>query len=220
MNKNLRIYLVDDHPIVRQGLRMIIENQTDLEVVGETGHVATALQQIADLQPDVVVMDLRLPNGDGAKATEAIKRASPHIQVLVLTQNHDLLSLREAMAAGASGYLVKVSAVDTLITAIRAAAAGSLYFDPLIKSLVTGTFQPPPSEGKAPPTAPDLSEREEAVLRLLALGYSHKEIAVELAIGVKTVETYRHRACEKLGLQNRNAIVRYASQRGWLNNLT
>lgn len=215
MKKKLRIYLVDDHPIVRQGLRLVIEKQTDMQVIGESGDVAKALAQIAELQPDVVVMDLRLPNGDGIKATEAVKQAAPHIQVLVLTQNDDLDSLQQAVAAGASGYLLKLSAVETLVAALRAAAAGSLYFDPQIKALVASTMQP---TSAAPKKHEELSSREEEVLRLIARGRSYKEIAAELNIGVKTVESYRYRACEKLELKSRSAIIRYASLRGWLNN--
>lgn len=215
MNKLLRIYLVDDHPVVRQGLRLVIEKQDDMQVIGESGDVATALAQIAELQPDVVVMDLRLPNGDGIKATEAVKQAAPHIQVLVLTQNDDLDSLQHAVAAGASGYLLKLSAIETLVAALRAAAAGSLYFDPKIKALVASTMQPP---NDPPQKTVELSSREEEVLRLIALGRSYKEIAAELNIGVKTVESYRYRACEKLELKSRSAIIRYAGQRGWLNN--
>ncbi|HMV87518.1 MAG TPA: response regulator transcription factor [Blastocatellia bacterium] len=213
MKKTLRIYLVDDHPIVRQGLRMVIEKQKDMRVIGESGDVTTATAQIAELQPDVVVMDLRFPNGDGIQATEAVKRNAPHIQVLVLTQNDDLDSLQQAIAAGASGYLLKLSAVESLIPALRAAAAGSLYFDPQIKALVTSTFQPPPNVSQK---QVELSGREKDVLRLLAQGLSYKEIAAELDIGVKTVESYRYRACEKLELRSRSAIIRYAGQHGWL----
>jgi two-component system, NarL family, response regulator NreC len=217
MKKTMRIYLVDDHPAVRHGLHLVIEKQRDMQIIGENGDLEIALAQIMEMQPDVVVMDLRLPNGDGVKATEVIKRAAPHIQVLILTQNDDLVSLQQTVAAGASGYLLKISAAETLVAALRAAAAGSLYFDPQIKSMAASIFQPSSATTPNFPQA-ELSSREADVLRLLAQGYSYKEIASQLVIGVKTVESYRQRACEKLSLSSRSEIIRFASQHGWLNN--
>lgn len=215
MTQQIRTFLVDDHPLMRKGLRLVIEDQPDMQVVGEAGDRASALAQIEQLQPDIVLMDIRLPNGSGVQATEEIKRLAPNIQVLMLTQNDDLHSLRQSLAAGASGYVLKLSGIDTLLVAIRAAMTGSLYFDPKVRELVTHSLQHR-AKPQAAPSSPALSEREQEVLRQLALGYSHKEIAAALDISPKTVETYRQRACEKLGLQGRTAILRHAVQQGWL----
>jgi len=214
--KKLRILLADDHEMVRDGLRLLIDGQRDMRVVGEAGNGQEALQQARDLKPDVVVMDLSMPELNGLQATERLKAERPEIKVVALTVHEDPSYLLQLCKAGAAGYVLKRSAGDDLIRAIRAVAAGSLHFDPTVasKALTSRRGEAPGKTGLHPG---DLSEREKEVLILLAWGYSNKEIAGDLDLSVKTVETYRVRIKEKLGLRSRTEIVQYALRQGWLN---
>jgi DNA-binding NarL/FixJ family response regulator len=214
--KKLRIFLADDHMVVREGLRLLIDGQRDMRVVGEAANGKEAVRQARELKPDVVVMDLSMPELNGLQATERLKAGWPEAKVVALTVHEDPSYLMQLCKAGAVGYVLKRSAGDDLIAAIRAVARGGLHFDPAVASkALTGRVGE--ATGKAGLRASDLSEREKEVLILVAWGYSNKEIAADLGLSVKTVETYRVRINEKLSLRSRTEIVQYALRQGWLN---
>lgn len=214
----LRVFLADDHAVVREGLKALINAQPGMEVSGEAGDGRTACQQVQKLQPDVVVMDVSMPDMSGAQATEQLRRTCPHVKLLALTVHEDKGYVRQLLEAGASGYVLKRAAAEELIHAIRTVAAGGVYLDPTVAGKVVGSFVRHPA-GQSLPDGSDLSDREVEVVRLIAAGYSNKEIASRLTLSVKTVETYKARSMEKLGLSSRADLVRYALQRGWLQNL-
>jgi DNA-binding NarL/FixJ family response regulator len=201
--------------MMREGLKLLVNRQTDMETVGEADNGRTAVALAQELKPDVVVMDISMPEMNGLKATERLKTLCPEIKVLTLTRHADDAYLRKLLKAGASGYLLKKSAPGELVRAIRSVAAGDIYLDPAMTGRVISDAFGRRSAGGVPPDK-DLSGREEEVLRLLAWGYAHKEIAARLDISVKTVEVYKTRAMEKMGMNNRIDIVRYALLQGWL----
>jgi DNA-binding NarL/FixJ family response regulator len=214
--KKLRIFLADDHAVFRQGLTMLINAQPDMEVVGEARDGQEVIQQAPPLQPDVVIMDVSMPTVDGAQATECLKRLCPVTKILALTAYEEGQRVRQLLQAGVSGYLLKRVAADELTHAIRTVAEGGMYLDPIIASKVVEGYlhkSVPPDDDTA---SSCLSMREAEVLRLIAWAYSNKEIAAHLGLSVKTVETYKARLMEKLRLQSRVDIVRYAVRHGWL----
>jgi len=211
----LRVLLADDHKIVRDGLRLLIDGQHDMHVVGEAADGREALRLARDLNPDVVVMDLSMPRMSGLQATAGLKAEFPQLKIVALTAHEDESYLSQLCKAGATGYVLKRSAGEELIRAITAVAKGELYFEPALASKalarqVTGLG----GDGKAPTLG--LSERERDVLVRIAWGFSNKEIAAELGLSVKTVETYKARIGEKLNLHSRTEIVQYALRQGWL----
>jgi DNA-binding NarL/FixJ family response regulator len=213
----LQIFLADDHVVVREGLKALINAQPDMLVIGEAGDGNSACEQARACQPDIVIMDVTMPGLNGVQATAQIKRDCPQIKILALSVHEDTSFLRQLLTAGASGYILKHAAADDLIQAIRMVAAGGLYLDPaLAKHVVAGYVRVPMATSTL--FGADLSEREIEVAQRVAQGYSNKEIAAQLNISVKTVETYRARALEKLGIDSRSALVRYALSRGWLHN--
>ena len=210
----LRVFLADDHAVVREGLKALINAQPTMAVVGEAADGLLACELAPPLRPDVVVMDVSMPGLSGSQATARLRAEYPAARVLALTVYEDKGYIRQLLAAGACGYVLKRAAPEELITAIRAVAAGNVYLDPCVAAKVVGGFVRTPA-GTAPPGG-ELSEREAEVARQTAAGHSNKEIAARLELSVKTVETYRARAMEKLGVQGRAGLVRYAVQRGWL----
>jgi DNA-binding NarL/FixJ family response regulator len=214
--KKLRVLLADDHKVVRDGLRLLVDGQRDMRVIGEAGNGREALRQARDLKPDVVVMDLSMPELNGLQATQRLKAERPEIKVVALTVHEDPSYLVQLCKAGAVGYVLKRSAGDDLIHAIRTVADGGVLFDLTLASKAL-TGRPGDVPNKEGLHSGDLSEREKEVLILLAWGYSNKEIAGNLGLSTKTVETYRVRINEKLGLRSRTEIVRYALRQGWLN---
>jgi two-component system, NarL family, response regulator NreC len=216
--EKLRIFLADDHMVVREGLKAMINAQPDMSVIGEAGDGQNAWQQAQECQPDVVIMDITMPNVNGVQATVQLKRACPNIKVLALSVHDDTSYLRQLLAAGATGYILKHTAAEDLIQAIQAirmVAAGGVYLDPALAShVVAGYVRVPSKAGEH--FGAELSEREAEVIQRIAHGHSNKEMASQLNLSVKTVETYRARAMEKLGLESRAALVRYALERGWL----
>ncbi len=194
---------------------MLLDKQPDIIVVGEASEGVEALQMAAKLEPEIVVMDLSMPAMDGARATEKLAELAPDVKVIALTRHQDQGYLHHAMRAGARGYVVKRAAADELLTAIRTVAQGEPYIDPGLASKLVGTMihNAPAREqiGLKP-----LSPREEQVLRLIALGHSNSEIAVQLGISVKTVEYQRARGMSKLGMRTRVDIVKHAVREGWL----
>ena len=210
----LRILLADDHETVREGLKLILGAQADMEVVGEAGDGHKAIEQAQKLLPDVVVMDVSMPGLNGLKATQKLAETCPQVKVLALTRHKDDGYLQQLLRAGASGYVLKQSPSAELLHAIRAVARGGKYLDPAVAGAVMGTFSDQPNlrrESKA-----SVTDREAEVLRLIAWGYSNKEIASQLDLSVKTVEVHKANAMKKLGMQGRIDIVRYSVLQGWL----
>jgi two-component system, NarL family, response regulator NreC len=214
MNK-LQIFLADDHVVVREGLKTLINSQPDMIVIGEAGDGQDAWQQARECQPDVLIMDITMPNVNGVQATERLKRVCPAIKVLALSVHEDTSYLRQLLAAGATGYVLKHVAADVLIQAIRTVAAGGMYLDPALAGHVVARYVRVPGVASEL-LGSDLSEREVEVAQRVAQGYSNREIATQLSLSVKTVETYRARALDKLGLDSRAALVRYALEHDWL----
>lgn len=211
----IRVFLADDHTVVREGLRALIDAQPDMEVVGEADNGRSAWQLAKGLAPDVAVMDVSMPEMSGAQATERLRAECPGVKVLALTVFEDRAYLRQMLEAGASGYVLKRAAMEELAQAVRTVAAGGSYIDPTLAGQVISSYlNQDPAAGK--PAAAELSEREAQVLRLVAWGYSNKEIGWKLNINVKTVDTYKLRLMEKLNLRSRTDIVRYALRKGWL----
>lgn len=212
---DLVIFLADDHEVVREGFKLLINAQPDMRVIGEAIDGKTACRKVRECQPDVVVMDISMPEMNGVQATEELKRSCPNIKVLALTVHEDTSYLRRMRQAGASGYMLKRGAATDLIHAIRVVAAGGVYIDPTLASKVIDNYSSKPLLKNVSQDS-QLSDREEEVLRLIAWGYSNKEIATQLNISVKTVETYKARLFEKLKFKSRIDIVRYALRQGWL----
>jgi DNA-binding NarL/FixJ family response regulator len=211
----LRILLADDHAIVRQGLKLLIDSQRDMGVVGETADGDGVLRQANALNPDVIVMDISMPGMNGLVATRRLKREQPQVAIVALTRHDDDTYLEELLRAGASGYVLKQSAPMELLQAIRAVAAGGVYLDPAMTSHVADGLLSRNAEtsGQRHVT---ISERESQVLRLIAVGHSNKEIATQLDISVKTVEVHKANAMRKLGLTGRVDLIRYGVLQGWL----
>ena|SRR5947209_5191090 len=214
----LRIFLAEDHVMVRTGLKTLIDAERDMEVVGEASDGNSAVKKTTELRPDVAVMDISLPQLSGTQATQQIKRTCPDVHVLALTVHEDKSYLREVLEAGASGYVLKRAAAEDLIRAIRQVAGGSVYLDPHMAGSIVGTLVRKRSPRQLV-QGNQLSDRESEVLRLIAKGYSNKEIASQLNLSVKTIETYKTRSMDKVGLHSRTDIVRYAYHQGWLQNI-
>lgn len=213
--EQIRVLIAEDHAVVREGLKMLVNAQADMEVVGEASSGQEALEKTFDLNPDVVLMDVTMPKLNGAQAARRLKAERPDVRVLALSVHEDKAYLRELLAAGALGYVLKRSAAEELINAIRVVASRGVYLDPALADKVVGGFILGPAPERSP-LENTLSQREGEVLRLIARGFSNKEIASRLVISIKTVETYKTRAMSKTGLQNRADIVRYAVEHGWL----
>jgi two-component system response regulator NreC len=211
----LRILLADDHVVVREGLKLVIEGQKDMIVVSEAGDGASAIQQAQELKPDVVIMDISMPGMNGLVATRALKRVLPQCVVVTLTRHGDDAYLQELMRAGASAYVLKQSPPAELITAIRTCASGGQYLDSALTARVTADFLARDGR-RVTQSVTTPSDRESEVLRLIAAGYSNKEIASRLTLSVKTVEAHKANAMRKLGLNGRIDIVKYAILQGWL----
>jgi len=209
----LRIVLADDHETVREGLKMIVNAQDDMEVVGFAGDGREAVTMAQELLPDVLVMDISMPRLNGLKATEKVNAVCPQVKVLALSRHADDGYIRELLAAGACAYVLKQSAPSELIHAIRAVAAGGKYIDPKLTAKVVDSYSDRTLRGEAKGI---LSDRESEVLRLIALGYSNKEIAARLSLSVKTIEVHKANAMRKLNLTSRIDLVRYAIFQGWL----
>jgi DNA-binding NarL/FixJ family response regulator len=211
----VRILMVDDHPVVLAGLKALVGAETDFAIVGEARDGRTALRLALQLIPDVVVLDISLPEMNGIELAAALRAERPECRLLVLTVHEERAYLRQLLELGVGGYLLKRSAADELPRAIRAVAAGGIYLDPAIAGKVVGGL----GRGASRPQSGEpveLSGREGDVLRLVASGHSNKAISTRLNISIKTVETYRARAMEKLGLRSRVELVRYAADQGWL----
>jgi DNA-binding NarL/FixJ family response regulator len=215
MSGPIRILMVDDHPIVLAGLRALIGVDPDFLIVGEACDGRTALRMALELAPDIVVLDISLPDIHGIELVTAIRAELPGARLLVLTIHEERVYVRQLLELGVHGYLLKPSAADELAHALHAVAAGGLYLDPSIAGKAVGApaVSATPAEGNQ---SAKLSQREAYVLRLIASGYSNKEISLRLSIGVSAVRSYKVRAMEKLGLSSLMEVMRYAAQQEWL----
>jgi DNA-binding NarL/FixJ family response regulator len=211
----VRILLADDHSIVRQGLKLLINNEPDLEVVGEASDGLAVLEQAKNLNPDVIIMDISMPGMNGLTATRHLKNQRTGATILALTRHEDRTHLEELLRAGASGYVLKQSEPSDLLKAIRAVASGGVYIDPTITSEIADGLLAR-SAGSSNESQKTISERETDVLRLIAVGHTNKEIATSLGISVKTVEVHKANAMRKLGLNGRVDVIRYGVLQGWL----
>jgi len=216
--EKIRVLLADDHAVLRAGLRMLLDAQEDMEVVGEASTGEQAVTQAKKLNPVVVLLDITMSGPDGLDAVQKIKENNPEVKVLALTMHDDESYLRQVLKGGGSGYVPKRAADTELLSAIRAVHEGGTYLHPshaqaLLESESAIGVQ---KEDRGPSGYDLLSNREREVFRLVALGYTNKQIAKELFISVKTVETYRARMQDKLGIRSRAALVRYALNEGLL----
>jgi len=212
----IRIVLADDHPIVLDGLRNLIRAEPDLQLVGEAASGLSALKIIREQRPDVAVLDISMPELNGIVLSRRLAGEMPDLRLLVLTLHEDRAYLNQALEAGVRGYVLKRSAVENLVQAIRAVMVGGLYIDPAIVGRVFESKQVNKRLAARKGVAPALTDREADVLKMAALGFTNKEIASRLDVGVKSIETYKARGLEKLGLKTRAELVRYASGQGWL----
>ena len=211
---NIRVIVAEDHATVREGLKLIINAQPDMEVVADAEDGRTAIELAQKLQPDVALMDISMPGLNGLKATAKLKECCPDVQVLAVTRHKDDGYLQQVLRAGASGYVLKQSPPAELLHAIRAVANGGKYLDPALAGKVMGRYSGRRSVINEGGT--DVSDREVEVLRLVAWGHSNKEIATRLDLSVKTIEVHKANAMKKLGMASRIDIVRYAVLQGWL----
>ncbi len=213
-----RILLADDHAVLRAGLRMLLDAEPDMEVVGEASNSQQAMEKAVDLQPDVILLDLSMPDTDGLTALPQLKEAVPQARILILTMHEDEAYLRQALQAGASGYVLKKAADTELLSAIRAIIQGEIYVHPtMTKLLLEGLLPHAPTPIDEDTQRWDsLSEREQQVVRGVVFGYTSEEIAEQYHLSVKTIYTYRSRAMDKLGLENRAQLVDLALRLGIL----
>lgn len=209
----IRLLLVDDHAVVRSGLRMLLENERDVEIVGEASSAAEAMESAIKLKPNVILMDIGLPDLSGIDATREIKNRVNDVSIVALTIHEDEEYFFKMLEAGASGYVPKRAAPEELVTAIRAAATGQVYLYPSLAKLLVRDFL---NGGRAAEeqTSSDLTDREQEVLTFLAEGANNSEIAVSLVISPKTVARHRENIMRKLNLHSRGELVRYAIRKG------
>jgi two-component system response regulator NreC len=206
----IRLVLVDDHDVVRSGLRMLLENEADLVILGEAGSGKQALDLVAKLEPDVVIMDITLPDMSGIEVTRRIKQSHPKIAVVALTIHEDQQYFFEMLQVGASAYVPKRAAPNDLIAAIRAAHRGEMYIYPSLAKLLVSDFLSRAGDGDEKATMNGLTPREQEVLSMLAEGKTNEEIATALTISRHTVARHRENLMGKLGLHNRSELVKYA----------
>lgn len=210
----ITVLIAEDHETVREGLKLILGSQADIEVVGDAGDGRTAVEMALKLRPNVVLMDISMPSLNGLKATEKLKVSCPECHIIAVTRHKDDGYLQQILRAGASGYVLKQSSPSEMIHAIRAVAKGGKYLDPAVAGKVMGSFASRPTS--ATEKLVDITDREAEVLRLVSWGHSNKEIANRLDLSVKTVEVHKTNAMKKLGMNSRIDIVRYAVLQGWM----
>ncbi|GAB4471270.1 MAG: response regulator transcription factor [Anaerolineales bacterium] len=213
MNSKTTVLLADDHAVLRAGLRLLLSQEAHLQVVGEAESGLDTLRLAEELQPDLILLDISMPGLNGLDAIGLLRKRAPEARILILTMHDDVHYLRQALQNGASGYVLKKAADVELLSAIQAVMQGEIYVhSSMTRSLLEDIL--PPSQSTDLEQWDLLSEREKEVLRLVAYGYTAQEIAAQLALSVKTIETYRARGMEKLGLSSRAALVRFALSKG------
>ncbi len=218
--KPIRILLADDHAVLRAGLKSLLNAEPDMQVVGEAEDGLSCLRQVLLLRPDVILLDINMPRANGLETLKTVREQAPDSRVLVLTMHDDLGYLRQVLAYGGAGYVLKQAASEELLSAIRAVHRGGVYLHP---SHAQALLNDPSAQAKPSPARSEqeerystLSEREAQIFKLVALGHRNSEIAEMLHLSVKTVETYKARLMQKLGLRSRAALVRYALELGLL----
>ena len=217
MSDLIRVLIGDDHTIVRSGVRLLLEAEMDIEVVGEAGNGNEVIALTESLQPDVIIMDIAMPVMDGLEATRRVKANWSHINILVLTMHRTDEYFFEMLKAGASGYVLKGAETSELINAVRIVSRGEVFLYPsMAQRLVQGYLS---ATGKEDTDDPALSPREKEILQLIADGYSNKEIAEKLVISPSTVHTHRGNLLNKLGLNTRHELIQYARERGLISNI-
>lgn len=212
--KKVRILIADDHSIVREGVRMILAGQEDFEVVGEASTGREALERARTLAPDVVVMDISMPDMNGIQATEKIRKELPSVQVLGLTMHEEHSYVFELLKVGAAGYVLKRAAAEDLVSGVRAAHRGEAFLYPSVAKAVVQDYLQRATTKEKDDAMDGLTEREREVLTLIAEGLTNQEIAGKLYISIKTVQTHRAHIMEKLNLHDRTELVRYAIRKG------
>jgi two-component system response regulator NreC len=210
----IRLLLVDDHAVIRTGLRMLLGNETDVEIVGEAGTGREALEAVRTLDPDVALMDIGLPDISGIEATRSIRASHPRTAVVALTIHEDEEYFFKMLDAGALGYVPKRAAPEELLTAIRAAAKGEVYLFPSLAKLLVRDYLTQTRQAGGEPSLDGLTGREQEVLQYLAEGKTNEEIAAALVISPKTVARHRENLMRKLNLHSRSELVRYAIRKG------
>jgi two-component system response regulator NreC len=205
----ISVLLAEDHETVREGLRHVVNAQSDMQVVGEAGDGKAAIAQAQSLKPDVIVLDLSMPQMSGLAAAEILHSALPSTAIVTLTRHRDNAYVQQLLSAGASAYVLKQSSSSELLNAIRAASSGQRYLDSALNV-------EPPTPSRRAATTPAITERETSVLRMTAVGHTNKQIAASLGIAVKTVEVHKSNAMRKLNLGGRSDVVRYGVMQGWL----
>ncbi len=215
MSDKLRILLAEDHKTVREGIKLLVNAQDDMEVIGEAGDGEIAVQLAGELKPDIVVMDISMPELNGLRATRRMRSNGLDLKILMLTRHTDDGYLQQLIEAGANGYVLKQSAPNELINAIRAVGSGNSYLDPALTNKVMGGYVNRAVSVRGE-NKNALTDRESEVLRLIALGYSNKEIAESMNLSVKTIEAHKANGMQKLGINSRIGIVRYAILQDWL----
>ncbi len=216
-SQRVTVVLADDHPVVLAGIRSLLRADPEIALVGEASDGLAALTIIKEFLPHVAVLDISMPGMNGIELTRRLAEECAGVRVIAMTVHEDRAYVQPLLQSGARGYLLKRSAAEDLVRAVRAVAGGGIYLDPAIAGLAIG--DPSPSGRAVVAADAELSPRETDVLRFTAQGYSNKEIAGRLELSVKSVETYKSRAAEKLGLRSRAEIVRYGVARHWLDGL-
>ncbi|HVM46966.1 MAG TPA: response regulator transcription factor [Candidatus Acidoferrum sp.] len=214
--KRIAILLVDDHTVVRQGLRALLESEGDLKVVGEAENGRQAVRLAKKTSPDVIVMDVAMPVLNGIEATRQIAKDLPATKVLGLTSYGDDEYVAQLMQAGASGFLIKQTAADDLLKAIREVSHGGTYFSPSVARRMRDIKDAFVANGHHPSKAGELTSRESEVLQLIAEGFANKQVAAELSISIKTVEKHRQQVMNKLNIHDVAGLTRYAISKGWV----
>ena len=214
MSDQIRLLLADDHAVVRSGLRMLLQAQPDMIIVGEAETGQEAIRRVAELSPDVVLMDIEMPGMNGIEATRRIKADAPAAAVLALTMYEDDQYFFEMLRAGASGYVPKRAAPDELVSAIRAVSRGEVFLYPSLAGRLVQDYLRRGPAGEGEPPGDELTPREQEVLTLIAQGFSNNEIADQLVISAKTVDRHRENIMRKLNLHNRVDLVKYALRKG------
>ena len=213
---NIRVFIAEDHKMVRAGLKSLIDSEQDMTVVGEADNGREAIDRVREITPDILMMDLSMPEVSGLVAAATLKRIVPSVKILTLTRHNDTAYLQELLQAGISGYVLKQSEAEEMLRAIRIVAAGDQYLDPAITRNFLGIVKAGKGVYPSRNETETLSERETDVLRRIALGYSNHQIADRLSTSVKTIESQKAAALRKLQIKGRSEIVDYAIMHGWL----
>jgi DNA-binding NarL/FixJ family response regulator len=216
MNATIRIFLAEDHKTVRKGIKMIIDAEKDMTVIGEAGNGREAIKLVQEMVPDVILMDISMPELNGLIATAKLKRINPEIKILALTRHTEDVYLQELLQAGVDGYLLKQSAASELLRAIRVVMMGGSYLDSEITGKVLAGYTEKKIKLRGEIRGEKLTERESEILRHIALGYSNREIATKMEISIKTVEAHKANSLKKLNITSRREIMSYAILQGWM----